>query len=157
MKRALFPAAVILLALGAGACGSATSPSTPVSRSQLKAGDIHIAVAITGQGTGVLNFRIGVQNGGPVKETLEFSCGQFFDIEVRDGGSLVWRWSHDKAFTQAPWELELDPRESFSQTTDWDLAGNDGRPLAPGSYESRVFITNSDGGESLVYQTSLKI
>jgi len=157
MKRALSLAAIIPLALGAIACGSATSPSAPISRSGLKAGDLHITVSITGQGTGALNFRIGVQNGGPVKETLEFSCGQFFDIEIRDGGSLVWRWSHDKAFTQALWELELAPRESFSQTTDWDLTGNNGRPLAPGSYDCRVYITNDPRDESLVYQTSLEI
>lgn len=156
MKRALFLAAITLLALGAVACGSATSPSAPVSRSQLKAGDLHIAVSVTGQGTGALNFRIGVQNDSPVKETLEFTCGQFFDIEVRDGGSLVWRWSHDKAFTQALWEIELAPRESFSQITDWDLTGNDGRPLSPGSYSCRVFITNVPRDESLVYQTSLE-
>jgi len=157
MKRAFFPVPVILLALGAIACGSATSPTAPVSRSQLKAGDLHIAVSITGQGTGALNFGIDVRNDSPVKETLEFTCGQFFDIEVRDGGDLVWRWSRDKVFTQASWEIELAPRESFNQNVDWDLAGNNGRPLPPGSYDCRVYITNVPRDESLVYQTSLEI
>jgi hypothetical protein len=149
-------AAVLLFALGG--CDSATSPSRPISRTQLKAEGLHMVVSIRRTGPGTVRFEIGVENKAGTDGTLHFTDGQFFDIEVADhGGNVVWRWSHDKGFTQSLWDLTLGPDESYVRSEDWDLTGNDGMPVSPGSYECRVWITCAPRDEALVYRASLTI
>jgi hypothetical protein len=159
MKRRLIgvPAAALLFVLAS--CDSTTSPtSRPLDRAQIKEPGLQLAVSITRPGVGRMDFRIGIENGGQEEATLGFTDGQFFEIEVTDrGGNLVWRWSHDKGFTDALWSLKLGPDESYGQTADWDLTGNNGKPLSPGSYGCRVIITCSPRDEALVYETPLTI
>ncbi len=145
-----------ILVLGTVACNSATSPD-PLGRMKEKPEGLNLAVSIS-QGPTSRTFRIGVENGGPGDATLNFSCGQFCDVEIKDGsGKLVWLWSQDKYFTQALWSLELAPNETFDQSVVWDLTGNDGGRLSPGIYVARFFITSYPRDEGLVYQTTIMI
>jgi len=147
-----------LLSLVLAACDSATSPGRPISRSQLMAEGLHMLVSIGRPGPGAVRFEIGVENRAAADATLNFTDGQFFDIELANpGGNVVWRWSHDKGFTQALWDLTLGPNESYVRSDDWDLTGNDGKPVSPGAYSCRVWITCTPRDEGLVYQTSLTI
>jgi hypothetical protein len=158
MKKGLVFWAAAALLVAVAACDSSTSPSRPLSRSQLKAAGLHIVASVSRTGPATVSFRLGVENGAATTQTLEFSSGQFFDIEVADGGGKVaWRWSNDKAFTQAFWDLELEAGESYVRDEDWDLTGNDGKPLSPGSYRCRLWITSHPRDEALVYETGLTI
>ena len=158
MNKGLVFSAAVAFSLALASCDSTTSPSRPLNRAQLKAAGLQMAVSITPAGVGRMDFRIGIENGGQEEATLGFTDGQFFEIEVTDrSGNLVWRWSHDKGFTDALWSLKLGPGESYEQTADWDLTGNNGKPLSPGSYGCRVIITCSPRDEALVYETSLTI
>ena len=157
MRKALFVLAAAAFAVATVSCNSVSSPTSPLNRSRLKAEGLHMVVSTSRTGVRSMTFRIGVENGGPTNETLNFVCGQFFDIEVSRGGNTVWRWSHDKAFTQALWDLELAPAESYAQPADWDLKGDDGDVLAPGAYTARITITSSPRDEGLVTETSITI
>lgn len=158
MKKGLVLWAALAFPLALASCDSATSPSRPLSRAELKAAGPHIVVSITRPAAGTIHFQIGIENKAGSDITLHFTDGQFFEIEVKDGGGdLVWRWSHDKAFTQALWDLELAPGESYVRGEDWDLRGNDGKPLSPGSYGCRVSITSSPKDEALVLELPLTI
>ena len=149
---------VLAVSLGVVSCDSGGSPLSPISRSQLNATGLGVTVATSGQQTGGLTFRIGIKNDGLREETLHFSCSQMFDIEVTDGRRrLVWRWAYDKAFLQVLWQVELSPGESYSQEANWDLTGNDKKPLPPGSYRARVYITNCPRDEGLGVEFTLII
>jgi hypothetical protein len=158
MKRHLTGVSAAALLFVLASCDSTTSPAGPLNRAQLKAAELQMVVSITRSGVGRMDFRIGLQNVGQEEATLGFVDGQFFEIDVTDqSGNLVWRWSRDKAFTDALWSLKLGPGESYKQDTDWDLIGNDGKPPAPGAYKARFIITSSPRDESLVYETALTI
>jgi hypothetical protein len=158
MKKGLVFWAAEALLIAVAACDSSTSPTRPLGRTQLKAVGLHVVASITRTGPDAITFRIGVENSAATTQTLDFSDGQFFDIEVADGGGeVVWRWSHDKYFTQAFWDLELDAGESYVRDTEWDLTGNDGQPLSPGSYTARFIITTSPRDEGLVLGLPLTI
>jgi hypothetical protein len=138
-------------------CNSATSPTDLISRGRLTAEGLQVVVSTSRTGAGSMTFRIGVENGGPANATLNFACGQFFDIEVSRDGNVVWRWSHDKYFTQALWGLELTPGESYAQTADWDLTGNDGKRLSSGTYTAQITITSYPRDDGLVTEISITI
>lgn len=121
-------------------CDSVTSPNK----------GLNVIASTSRQAFGSITFRIGVENAGLTTETLNFGDSQFFDIEVNDlSGRLVWRWSYDKAFCQVLWGLELSPSESSVQETVWNLAGSDQKPVPPGSYTAKIYITSNPRDERL--------
>ncbi len=162
MKRTLFSFAAVLstvgvVALGSLSCSSPTAPLSPTGKSGVNAQGLQLVVTAT-KGDGNIAFAIGVENGGPAAQTLQFTSGQFFDIEVTDHwGKLVWRWSNDKAFTQALWALELAAGKTSSQQTVWDLTGNDGKKLPSGSYTAKISITSNPRDEALAVEIGLTI
>jgi len=138
-------------------CGQGGSPTSPISRLRQVVTGLTLSVT-TSQGAGSMTFRINVENGGSATETLNFTCAQFFDIEVTDqSGKLVWRWSNDKYFAAVLWSLELSPGESSAQETVWNLTGSDQKPLSSGSYTAKIYITSSprDGGLSSVIRLTI--
>jgi hypothetical protein len=157
MNKGLVFSAALACSLVIASCDSTTSPSRPLNRAELAEG-LHMVVSISGPNAGTIHFDIWVENKAGTDRALKFTNGQFFDIEVLDGGgNTAWVWSHNKYFTASLWDLELGPGESFMQDTDWDLTGNDGKTLSPGSYRCRVWITSSPRDAALVYDTSLTI
>jgi len=79
--------------------------------------------------------------------TFTFSSGKQYDFDVHDADNqLVWRWSHDKVFTQAFSELKLGPKEQVKFTPIWDQKDNEGRQVPPGSYRVTGMMTSIGGG-----------
>jgi len=79
---------------------------------------------------------------------LVFSSGQRVDLIIRrPRGDEVWRWSHDKAFTQAIQTLVLRPQETSMLRVAWDQRDLQGRRVDPGPYEAIVvFMGRVEGG-----------
>lgn len=77
-----------------------------------------------------------------------FTSGQRVDLIVRrPRGDEVWRWSHDKAFTQAIQNVLLRPQETIVLRVAWDQRDLQGRRVDPGPYEAiAVFMGRVDGG-----------
>jgi len=78
-----------------------------------------------------------VRNSTDAPITLRFATGQRYDFVIESAaGAEVWRWSADRAFTQAqgaqiaPPGWELDYNETF------------GGRLAPGTYRVRGLLTS---------------
>jgi hypothetical protein len=84
---------------------------------------------------------ITVTNPGPSPVTLQFSSAQKYDIEVRRGGQVVWRWAADRMFTQALSSLTLGPREKKVFTETWKQQDNNGQPVGAGTYELVAILT----------------
>jgi Intracellular proteinase inhibitor len=76
-----------------------------------------------------------------------FNSGQRLDLIVRrPRGDEVWRWSHDKAFTQAIQTMLLRPQESSVLRVAWDQRDLQGRRVDPGVYEAIVlFMGRTEG------------
>ncbi len=79
---------------------------------------------------------------------IVFSSGQRLDLIVRrPRGDEVWRWSHDKAFTQAIQTVVLRPQESLVVREAWNQRDLQGRRVDPGTYEVIVvFLGRIEGG-----------
>jgi hypothetical protein len=158
MKRRHIGASAAALLFVLASCNSTTSPTAPLTRTKLQAAGLRMIDTISGPSGGVVTFGIGLENGTATPLTLVFSSGQFFDIEVSDrSGDVVWRWSHDKGFTTAFWDLELQAGESYIRDAVWDLKDNNGRSVPSGTYGCRIWITTYPRDEALVRETSLTI
>jgi len=68
--------------------------------------------------------------------TLTFNDGQIYDFTVKNlsRGTRVWRWSTDKAFTEAIWSMTLAPGEEKSYSETWDQKGDNSLQVDPGVY-----------------------
>lgn len=92
-----------------------------------------------------------VRNTGPAPVGLMFTSGQRAEFIVRrPRGDEVWRWSHDKAFTQAIQTLPLRPQEPLTIAETWDQRDLQGRPVDPGAYEViAVFLGRLGDGRAI--------
>jgi len=158
MKSRHIGAAVLTLAFALAGCGSPTSPTAPLTRTKLQAVGLHVIATISGPSGGSIGFTVGIENSTGTAKTLVFSSGQFFDIEVSNrSGDVVWRWSHDKYFTQSGWDIGLEAGGSYVRGATWDLKDNNGRSVPPGTYGCRIWITTYPPDEGLVTETTLTI
>ncbi len=76
--------------------------------------------------------------------TLTFPSGQSYDFTVRRDGNEIWRWSHERFFTQAIREQTIDPGDSLTYTEIWEQVNNDGERVSPGKYEAAGTLTVMD-------------
>lgn len=84
-------------------------------------------------------------NTGSAPLELVFSSGQRGEVVALQEGVEKYRWSADKAFTQAVETVRLEPGHSFG------VALNDLLPLEAGKYEIAAYVTASvmaAGGQS---------
>jgi hypothetical protein len=82
---------------------------------------------------------VAVRNVSNAPVGIVFTSGQRLDLIVRrPRGDEVWRWSHDKAFTQVIQTLLLRPQESSVLRVAWDQRDLQGRRVDPGTYEAIV-------------------
>lgn len=131
-----------------GACGSVTSPKP----------GLNVVASVSSQTAGSLTFRIGVENTGAEIRTLNFGSAQFCEIEVKDrSGKLVWNYAHDASFAALCWGLEVAPGESHVREFVWDLTGNNGKPVASGSYRAKVTMMGSPRNGDLSTDLNLTI
>lgn len=79
--------------------------------------------------------------------SLVFTSGQRLDLVVRrPRGDEVWRWSHDKAFTQAIQTVVLRPQDTTVIREAWDQRDLQGHRVDPGTYEViAIFMGRIDG------------
>ncbi|MBI3945884.1 MAG: hypothetical protein HY321_08190 [Armatimonadetes bacterium] len=87
---------------------------------------------------------------------LQFSSGRQHDFVALRDGREVWRWSHDRVFTQALTRLPLQPGETRTFTATWDQRDNAGNPVALGSY-TVVGILPHTGEEALRASREIRI
>ncbi len=74
-----------------------------------------------------------VRNDGAAPLALTFPTSQLYDFVLRDaGGKTLWRWSHDRVFTQAVTPRTFAPHEAAEFAQDLPSAALEG--LAPGVY-----------------------
>lgn len=90
---------------------------------------------------------VSVRNVSTAPLGIVFNSGQRLDLIVRrPRGDEVWRWSHDKAFTQVIQTLLLRPQESSVLRVAWDQRDLQGRRVDPGNYEAIVvFMGRAEG------------
>jgi hypothetical protein len=79
---------------------------------------------------------------------LNFRSGQTFDFVVKRGRVEVWKWSHEKAFTQALQDLMLAPNETKRFEATWDQKDKQGKQVGDGRYAVTGIVTATPPLES---------
>jgi len=104
----------------------------------VRRGPVEIALAASKAGYVVgepVELTLTVTNWGGEAVAYRFNDAQRYDFVVmRENGTVVWRWSHDKAFAQALGTLTLPPGESRIYRERWDQKNNNGQAVVPGRY-----------------------
>jgi flagellar hook assembly protein FlgD len=76
-----------------------------------------------------------LQNISGKDQQLTFGSGQKYDIFVfNEQEEIIYRWSHDKAFTTAIIDINLNKADSLTFTEEWDLKDNNGNVVPKGHY-----------------------
>ncbi len=97
-----------------------------------------------------VKFTLTMTNKSAAPITLEFNSGNIFDFSVVQDGKTVWQWSHDKMFIMVQVPMTLAPGETKSYDGEWDLKGNDGKAVDPGTYGAKGWITGHlQGGTAI--------
>jgi hypothetical protein len=130
----------LVASLGLGACGSDGSYQSGFTCEQARELGQDFVDNITFE-------RKHLKLGEPISMTLSVTnCtdgpvavrdrdSQRYDFIVApDDGHQVWRWSADKAFTQAVGEERLASGETRTYTEVWDQESNSGEQVPPGRY-----------------------
>lgn len=86
-----------------------------------------------------LRFDFEIVNLTSQRQTVQFADGQDHDfLVVNDGTSQIrWKWSQNRAFTQATTELTFEPNASKTFTLYWPGTLADGTQLPAGTYQAR--------------------
>jgi hypothetical protein len=103
-----------------------------------------------------VTLRLRVRNPLSRPVVLDFHTSQLHDFFVSDrfGAGEVWRWSHDKLFTQALTQRVLAPGETWVVDSTWNQTTNSGQPVPPGFYRVRGRVTSHppyDGGAGFIW------
>ena len=99
----------------------------------------------------VVGFSMTARNTTKDTQMLNFTSGQSFDIAATPEAAkdekkeVVWRWSHDKIFTQALRGEKLAPGQAKTWSAMWNQTGNDDNPLPRGKYVIQAWITANGG------------
>lgn len=138
---------------------SASAPSA--SHFTLPAGvsarvDLSKAEVVSGE---PLTIRLVLHNRGPRdEEFLAGSPGQRFDIVVVDSAEReVWSRLHHEDITLVGFVVALRARDSLVFTERWNQRDNDNRPLTPGSYVVRGYVSPRTPGYSGVASARLRV
>lgn len=94
-------------------------------------------------------FELTVRNRSDQPARVTFPTGQQFDFEVWRDNRVVWKWSRDRAFTQAVSTLALQPGQAMTFTGRWNLRNNLGERVIPGRYEVRGFLASGTDGRNI--------
>ncbi len=82
-----------------------------------------------------------LQNDSDEDLEIYFGSGQKFDIFITDQNNQeVYRWSHDKSFTQAIVDITLKKDERLLFNEVWDYKDNEGNKVSQGKYTITVKI-----------------
>ena len=92
------------------------------------------------------SFVLKLSNNGSEPLLFRFNSGQQYDFYVSEVGingevgDEVWRWSSDKAFTQATSSRTLAIGETVTYFYTWDQVLSDGNLLPAGSYVAHGYV-----------------
>ena len=100
-------------------------------------------------------FTIAVDNASPGPVSLTFPSGQRYDIVVMSGELELWRWSADRAFTQAFGEQTFQPGLTLLGREVWEWRDNSGAPLPPGTYRVIGSVASSPPRNGNVLEITL--
>ena len=100
-------------------------------------------------------FTIAVDNASPGPVSLTFPSGQRYDIVVMSGEVELWRWSADRAFTQAFGEQTFQPGLTLLGREVWEWRDNSGAPLPPGTYRVIGSVASSPPRNGNVLEITL--
>lgn len=134
--RRIFPALLLALAAGAGACRPAAgpAPSGPPLEASRYTGPLVSTFQVEPAGDSV-RFSLQLTNPTAAPVRLAFSSGMTHDFAVREGTREVWRWSADRSFVQAGMSVSLGAGETRSYTEVWRPGpGPRGRRLSAVAY-----------------------
>lgn len=148
MKAFLVVLWVTAVALAAGG-GPPSSVDTVVGKLQVELSLSKRAFAVGEPVETVITIR----NKADQPMRVVFSSGQQFDLIIRRRGALVWRWSHDKAFTQALTEVNLRPNDPVTFRASWNQIDLQGRRVEPGEYEAVAAFLGQVGERRGVIET----
>lgn len=86
-----------------------------------------------------LRFDFEIVNLTNQRQVVSFPDGQDHDFVVVNIGTsqIRWKWSQNRAFTQATSQLTFEPNASKTFTLYWPGTLADGTPLPAGSYQAR--------------------
>ena len=138
MRALVLPALAVLFASGISYKGCAPPG---VNALPPLAVELHVSRALIPPG-GETAFSLIVTNRAETPAKLDFPTGQTYDFIVLGGDQEAWRWSYDRAFTQAFHSLALDPGESVSYQETWEARDNAGKAVAPGDYSVIGVLTS---------------
>jgi len=89
----------------------------------------------TEKADGKIDIHFSIKNISGKDLKIVHGSGQRYDIWVyNDKDEEVYRWSHDKAFTQALIEFELKKSGQLEFDEEWNLQDDEGNPVPSGKY-----------------------
>jgi len=81
---------------------------------------------------------------------ITYGSGQRYDFWVyNEQNEEIYRWSNNKAFTQALIEHKLKKSEQLAFEETWNLLDNEGNPVPPGTYTIKVMIMIGSDSETI--------
>ncbi|MGG1599395.1 MULTISPECIES: BsuPI-related putative proteinase inhibitor [Paenibacillus] len=88
-----------------------------------------------------MKFSFSVRNTSGKDLQISYSSGQKYDIYVyNEANEEIYRWSVNKAFTQALIVSSLKKADTLSFTEVWDLKDNQGKRVPKGRYTIQVRV-----------------
>lgn len=127
------PVSLLILVVAVLVATVTAPPSVQEARGKLRL-ELSLAKAAYVPGEPV-QATLTLRHEGESPTRVQFTSGQRFDLLVRRGGALVWRWSDDKAFVQVIQDVTLRPGETLSFSAAWNQQDLQGRRASPGDYE----------------------
>lgn len=86
-----------------------------------------------------INFSLKNISGKDLK--ISHGSGQRYNIWIyNEKDEEVYRWSHDKAFTQAIIDIEFGANDQLTFNEEWNLQDNEGNPVPTGKYTIVVMV-----------------
>jgi len=144
------PTILVALLVGLIAASAGAAPNAVERTEGALVFSASVAKATVAPGEAV-GMRLTVRNTGGTPQVVTFMSAQRFEFIVRRArGDEVWRWSHDKAFTQAIETAQLRPRQTMTFSETWDQRDLQGRPVDPGAYEVVAIFLGQVGGRASV-------
>ena len=104
-----------------------------------------------------VNLVLTLKNTGSQPKTFQFASSQKYDFIAALAGREIWRWSHDRMFTQALTMLKLSPGESVSFRGAWPQVDNDGKKVGPGEYRVSAVLTTMGAPQETVGTTMVTV
>jgi len=132
LKRTLF--AICLMAIAMVFIGGVSAAPVPDIRDDNIVVDMGIdkVAYISGE---PVNVNIAVTNNGP-DTTLLLPTSQLADFNItNEAGQHIYRWSHDKVFSEEITEISINQSETIELLNDtWSQVDDDGNPVTRGNY-----------------------